>query len=224
VRRSCAHNSCLQRFRERRRESIGSCSVKAAAQHPLGVSHRDPIVHVARHEFRDGWKAKDSGRRFNVNSDKQESSCPPQTTCVKVAHQPSAERQQRTYQSTAHKKKKYKDLCEANNWDLAPLVFSSFGHPTSQKTVKWLRTFASISKTPGTFRKLMHVCSIAVVCGNHDIISLLLRRRPILLKARHVSSSVPSHQNHFWIWSSVHMWFPYNDQAQRSNALKIVQG
>jgi hypothetical protein len=71
-----------------------------------------------------------------------------------------------------HKKKKYKDLCEANNWDLAPLVFSSFGHPTSQ-TVKWLRTFASISKTPGTFRKLMHVCSIAVVRGNHDIISLL---------------------------------------------------
>jgi hypothetical protein len=91
---------------------------------------------------------------------------------VTVAHQPSAERQQRTYQSTAHKKKKYKDLCEANNWDLAPLVFSSFGHPTSQ-TVKWLRTFASISKTPGTFRKLMHVCSIAVVRGNHDIISLL---------------------------------------------------
>jgi hypothetical protein len=33
--RSCAHNSCLQRFRERRRKSIGSCSVKAAAQHPL---------------------------------------------------------------------------------------------------------------------------------------------------------------------------------------------
>jgi hypothetical protein len=51
----------LQRFRERRRESIGSCSVKAAAQHPLGVSHRDPIVHVARHEFRDGRKAKENG-------------------------------------------------------------------------------------------------------------------------------------------------------------------
>jgi hypothetical protein len=56
-----AQNSCLQRFRERRRESIGSCSVKAEAQHPLCMSHCDPIVHVARHEFRDGRKAKENG-------------------------------------------------------------------------------------------------------------------------------------------------------------------
>jgi hypothetical protein len=91
---------------------------------------------------------------------------------VTVAHQPSGERQQRTYQSTGAKLSKYKSLCETNNWDMAPLVFSSFGHPT-KRTVRWLRTFASISRQPGVFRKLMFVCSIAVIRGNHDIISLL---------------------------------------------------
>jgi hypothetical protein len=40
---------------------IGSCSVKAEAQHPLCMSRCDPIVHVARHEFRDGRKAKENG-------------------------------------------------------------------------------------------------------------------------------------------------------------------
>jgi hypothetical protein len=38
--------------------------VQAAAQHPLCMSHRDPIIHVARQEFRDGGKlpTKTQGR------------------------------------------------------------------------------------------------------------------------------------------------------------------
>ena len=91
---------------------------------------------------------------------------------ITVVHQRSSDPTNRAVLATSTKINKYKTLAHNNQWDIAPLVFSSFGHP-SQATIKWLRTIASISKAPGTFRKLVSVCSIAVIRGNQDICSLL---------------------------------------------------
>lgn len=91
---------------------------------------------------------------------------------VTIVHQPTGERRARAAERYAHKAKKYDKICKDNNWSNAPLVFHSVGHP-SLPTTRWLRTFASFCRVAGTFRRILHACSIAVIRGNADIISIL---------------------------------------------------
>ena len=90
---------------------------------------------------------------------------------VTVTHQTENAHYYRPHQRFQEKIAKYKHLAAMLNWDLAPLVFTSLGHPT-KPTQKWLKTFSSTSCIAGTNRRLQAAMTIATIRGNADIVRL----------------------------------------------------
>lgn len=90
---------------------------------------------------------------------------------VTVTHQTENAHYYRPHQRYQEKISKYKHIATILNWDLAPLIFTSHGHPT-KPTQKWLKTFAAASSIAGTNRRLQAAMTIATVRGNADIVRL----------------------------------------------------
>jgi hypothetical protein len=72
------------------------------------------------------------------------------------------------------KSKKYDDLAKHMNWTIAPLVFTTQGHPIKSATT-WMAKICSNSSVRGALKRVKAAAIIANVRGSADITHLLSR-------------------------------------------------
>jgi hypothetical protein len=78
-----------------------------------------------------------------------------------------------------HKLSKYEAMGTKYGWQNAPLLFTSYGHPTAS-TVEWFKTMSKNAVVYDTSYRLQAVTTIACTRGNTDLSIMLNRDLPAL--------------------------------------------
>ena len=95
------------------------------------------------------------------------------TTCT---HQATVVHNYAPSHARYRKNIKYDALQSKTKWITTPIVMTSMGHPDSA-TTKWLNLIGKSSFSYGLATRAMIAMSIAVIRGNHDIVSYLQTRQ-----------------------------------------------